>query len=334
MVDTQNGIADEIFDVLVKNNELEMEDLIKIFENHNSYIFGMEDEKTQRAVEKQLYQAVKNINYTYQISKVNFIWKQKVSENNKIVSEQLNTVSKVINNMAKEMEKPNIYKKNEDNFKLNIGISKTTKNKSKISGDTSTQMKLKDGKFLLALSDGMGTGEKARNSSKKAISILENMLLSGFNKDESIELINSALTTNFEDEMYATLDICILDLNTGNAEFVKTGACPTFIKSKGVVQVLKDFSAPAGMVSEIDLVTYDRDLDDGDIIVMCTDGVIDSIGQSDENWLKEMLEGLHTDNVQQIADLIIREAIDNGLGIARDDMTIMVVQINKKEQST
>lgn len=234
IVETENGIASDIFEVLVKKGEIEREDLIKIFENHNSYIMGVEDQEIERQTEKEIYQVVKNINYTYQVSKVNFIWKQKVSQNNKIVSEQLSNVSKVINNMAKEMTttKEEAEKSKKAKFKLSIGTSKTTKNQSTMSGDCSTQMKLTDGKYLLAISDGMGTGEKARRSSKKAINMLENLLESGFNKEESIKLINSALNTNIEDDMYATLDISILDLNTGNVEFVKNGACPTYIKTK------------------------------------------------------------------------------------------------------
>lgn len=332
LIETENGIADDIFKKLVENDEIESEDLIKIFENHNNFIIGIEDKEIEREIEKQIYQAVKNINYTYQISKVNFIWKKKVSKNNKIVSDQLNSVSKAINNIAKDM---NNDKKHEDNnedtiFKLSIGMSRTTKNGSNMSGDSNTQLKLKDGKYLLAISDGMGSGTKAKESSKKAIKMLENLLLSGFKKEESISLINSALNTNFDNEMYATLDISVLDLKTGNIELVKSGACPTYIKTSEGVQLVKESSSPAGIESKIELVTYDRDLENGDIIVMCSDGIIDSSGKTNEIWLKKILEEIKTKNVQKIANIIIQEAIDNGLGVAKDDMTIIVAKVEKK----
>ena len=83
------------------------------------------------------------------------------------------------------------------------------------------------------------------------------------------------------------------------------------------------------MINQIEYVNYDRDLENGDIIIMCSDGILDSSGQTDENWLKQLLEQIYTDNVQKIADIIIQEAIDNGLGIAKDDMTIIVVKIEK-----
>ena len=402
LADMENGIVDDIFELLIKKEEIESEDLLEVFEKHNSFIFGVDDDEMKKRIERQIYQAVKNINYTYQISKVNFIWKKKSSESNKIMSEQLNTVSKVINKMAKGIQETKISREEEkeekiirlfeqkgiscqeneirkakngkykvkieslkpvdtkieiiekilakelgektiwkskaettdyyesaDKYSLNIGISKTTKNKSEISGDSSTQIKLQDGKYLLAISDGMGSGEKAKKSSKMAINLLEKLLASGFDKESSIELINTALNTKFEEDMYATLDLTILDLYNANAEFVKTGACPTYIKTNENVKIIKEETMPAGMVSEVELASFDRDISDGEIIVMCSDGILESAGQNKEEWLKDILEEIKTDNVQKIADIIIREAIDNGLGIAKDDMTIIVAKVEK-----
>ena len=331
LIEEENGIVNDIFDLLMQKEEIENEDLIKVFENHNSYIIAIEDKEAQKDIEKQIYKVVKNINYTYQISKAKFIWERKASEHKKVVSEQFDNVSKVINNIAKDidkMENSNLEELN-PKFHLNIGISRTTKNGSKVSGDSSTQLKLKDGKYLIALSDGMGSGEKARKNSRKAIKILENLFSAGFKKDESLSLINSALNTNPESDMYATLDIVILDLNSGNIELIKSGACPTYIKTKDEVQVIKADSIPAGMIEKIEAVTFDRDIENGDIFVMCTDGIIDSSGKTNETWLKQVLQGIQTDNVQKIADIIIGEAIDNGLGLAKDDMTIIVAKIEE-----
>ena len=52
-----------------------------------------------------------------------------------------------------------------------------------MSGDGILSIRLKDGKYLLALSDGMGSGEEAKQSSNKALKMLENLLLSGFDKN-------------------------------------------------------------------------------------------------------------------------------------------------------
>ena len=154
----------------------------------------------------------------------------------------------------------------------------------------------KDGKYLLAICDGMGSGQVARNSSRKVINMLENLLTSGFEKDTSIELINTAMTTSVEDDMYATIDAAILDLYAGNIELIKNGACSTYIKAQTGVQIIKDASVPVGMSNHVKAVKYDKDLEDGDIIVLCTDGIQDS---GEDNWLKNILERLQTENVQK-----------------------------------
>ena len=212
-----------------------------------------------------------------------------------------------------------------DLYNLNVGIARAKKYNSPVSGDTSLQTKLNDGKYLLAISDGMGSGPEARKSSKIAIKMLERMLTSGFKKDVSIKMINSTLSANNDEDMYATLDILILDLYQGNIEFIKNGACPTYIKRNKEVELVKSISLPTGIINDIDLVVYDKDIKDGDIIVMCSDGIVESNTEylHKELWLKYFLEELQTDDVQQIADLIISEAIDNDYGKEKDDMTVI-----------
>ena len=219
-----------------------------------------------------------------------------------------------------------------DNFRLQVGISKATKKGSPVSGDTSLQTKLDDGKFLLAISDGMGSGPEARKSSKIAIKMLERLLQAGFDKENSLKLINSTVSANTDEDMYATLDVEIFDLYAGNVEFIKNGACPTYIKRGGQVQILKSESLPTGILEDIDLVQYDKDLKDGDILVICSDGILESNKEylNKELWVKYILEDMATDDVQQIADILIKESIDNDYGQEKDDMTVIVAKVKSK----
>lgn len=220
-----------------------------------------------------------------------------------------------------------------DKYVLQIGFSKKTKDGSSISGDSNLTIKLDDGKYLLAISDGMGTGPKAREASKLAVKMLERLLSSGFDKDTSIELINSILPQITEEDTFATLDIAILDLYAGNIEFIKNGACPTYIKENNKkVQIIKALTLPAGILENINLVVYDKDIEENDILVMCSDGIMESNAeyQNKELWVRDILESIETDNVQKIADIITKEAIDNGYGITKDDMTIIVAKFIKK----
>ena len=217
-----------------------------------------------------------------------------------------------------------------DKYIIQIGQATKIKNDSPISGDSLLQIRLNDGKYLLALSDGMGSGPEARKSSQIAIKMLERLLLSGFDKDTSIDLINTTIM-NANEEIFATLDIIIIDLYNGKIEFVKNGACPTYVKNKKKVQIVKSLSLPAGILNNINLTTYDKDIEDQDILVMCSDGILDSNVEykNKELWVKYILEDIETNNSQKIADLIVSEAVDNSYGISKDDMSIIVCKLIK-----
>lgn len=218
-----------------------------------------------------------------------------------------------------------------DKFRVQIGQATRIKNDSPVSGDSLIQIRLNDGKYLVALSDGMGTGPEARKSSQIAVKMLERLLMSGFDKDTSIDLINTTIM-NTDEEIFATLDIAIIDLYNGKVEFIKNGACPTYVKNKRKVQIVKSLSLPTGILKDISLTTYDKDIEEQDILVMCSDGILDSNVEykNKELWVKYVLEDIETTNCQKIADLILNEAVDNSYGIAKDDMSIIVCKFGRK----
>lgn len=411
-------IKKDLYKTLIENQKIARQELLDIFAKHNNYIIGFDDVKISMTIEEQLNEILKVLNDTYKISKVNFIWQQKIEENKRTMSNQLEGVSKVITSLVNEIEEDSLkqdekYKSqreqiiaiakekqiplkdilikqektgryvvttymdvckeettkgclieeiekilskvlkekivsqttqcalkqensvcihhyaSENKYRIQLGIAKATKAQSVVSGDSYLTTKLSDGKYLIAISDGMGSGPQARQSSQIAIKMLDRLLTNGFDKDTSVELINSTLSIHSNEDSYATLDIAILDLYEGNIEFIKNGACPTYIKQRKEVQILKALSLPAGILENIKLVVYDKDVEDNDILVMCTDGIMESNAEykNKELWVKNILEEIQTDNVQKVADIILKEAIDNNFGVAKDDMTIVVAKI-------
>lgn len=218
-----------------------------------------------------------------------------------------------------------------DKYVMAIGTGETTKSKSELSGDSMLNIRLKDGKYLVAISDGMGTGTEARKSSTQALKMLENLLLSGFDKNISLDLINTTLI-NQNPEIFATLDIAIIDLYLGNIEFIKSGACPTYIKNKKKVQIIKSNSLPTGMIEGNNIQTFDKDIISGDIMIMCTDGILDANIEykNKELWIKYLLEDIETTNTKKIAELVLNEAIDNNFGTIKDDMSIIVCKFMRQ----
>jgi len=177
----------------------------------------------------------------------------------------------------------------------------------------------------------MGSGEKARNASKFVVDTLNTMLSKGFKRNETIQLINSELSFNKEDEMYATIDISILDLYSGKMLMSKNGACNTYIKNKKAVAVYQGKNLPVGIVQDAGFEIQEKELTEGDIILMCSDGLLACKDETKKDWIEEFLKNVNTNNVQKIAELITNEAVDNSLGIPKDDITVIVARIIKKK---
>ena len=245
-------------------------------------------------------------------------------------------LTKILGEKIVQNQETSIGKKldflSDDKYVMAIGMANKTKTKSEVSGDNTLTIRLKDGKYLVAISDGMGSGKEANKSSNEALNLLENLLLSGFDKNISLDLINNALI-NQNKESFASLDIAIVDLYQANVEFIKSGACPTYIKQGKKVQMVKSNSLPTGIVEESKIQTFDKDIKQGEIIVLCSDGILDSNVEykNKELWVKYLLEDIETTNTRKIANLILEEAVDNNYGVAKDDMSVIVCKFRKKE---
>ena len=220
-------------------------------------------------------------------------------------------------------------------FQVTTGVARKAGQASGICGDSYSFNGLAHGKYMLALSDGMGIGSKAADESRVVISLLENFLEAGFDLDTTIRTINSTLLLRSQDEIFATADLCLLDLVTGKADFVKIGAVSTFIKRGDYVEVVKASSLPIGILDSIQLEKASLRLKDEDTIIMITDGVLDnsSKGEKAEDWLIEVMDSLDTRNPQEMADYIMEAVLalkDHKKGKALgDDMTVMVTRVWK-----
>jgi len=137
----------------------------------------------------------------------------------------------------------------------------------KSSGDNFGFYKLSSGKYVITLSDGMGTGDSASKESRAVIELMDSFLRAGFDKKIAIKLINSVLLLKSDNQSFATIDMCIIDLYTGIAEFLKTGAEPSYIKKDAEVLSVSGSSLPIGITSKAEPEMFCCNLTDGDVIV-------------------------------------------------------------------
>ncbi len=216
-------------------------------------------------------------------------------------------------------------------YEVETGIAGAAKNGDLLSGDSFSAMELGNGKFAVALSDGMGNGERARAESSAALSILQQLLQSGMEEKLAIKSVNSVLMLRSSDEMYATVDVALIDLYNANTTFLKIGSTPSFIKRGSEVFPISANNLPVGIVNDIDVDLVSLPLQPGDILIMMTDGIYDAPGHAvnKELWMKRVLSEIHTDIPQDFADILLERVVRYHHGNIYDDMTVVVARVEK-----
>lgn len=198
------------------------------------------------------------------------------------------------------------------------------------SGDSYTYGKLKEGRYLTVISDGMGSGPEAGQESNAAIKLIEKFAKIGFDRINAINMVNSLMTINFsENEKFSTVDLSDINLYTGEVDFMKVGAVASFIKSNQKVEVISSKTLPIGVLDKVDVDLAKRDLDNGDIIVMLSDGILDydntEVGKVD--WIVKYLEETNMNTPEDICKDILEKAKLLRKAKVKDDMTVVVSKV-------
>lgn len=216
-------------------------------------------------------------------------------------------------------------------FIVKTGVATAAKGGGLISGDCHTTMELGEGKYAVAISDGMGNGVRAREESSETLRLLEQILQTGISEQVAIKSINSILALRTTDEIFATLDLAIINLHNAVVRFLKIGSSPSFIKRGDEVIQVEASNLPIGIIEHVDLDTVNHTLMSGDILIMMSDGVFDGPKEVVNNdiWLKRKIAQLKTNDPQAIADLLLEEVVRSERGLIQDDMTVVVAKINK-----
>ncbi|WP_246476481.1 stage II sporulation protein E [Salicibibacter cibi] len=200
-----------------------------------------------------------------------------------------------------------------------------------ISGDNYAAMQLGFGKFAVAISDGMGNGRRAHRESSETLQLLQNILKSGIDEGVAIQSMNSLLSLRADDEMFSTLDLTIIDLQTADSNFLKIGSMPSFVKRKERVFSIEAGNLPMGIVSEANFEMKQERLQDEDILVMMSDGLFDGARwiENKEWWMKRLIREIESVDPQIIADVLLEEVMRMSEGSIADDMTVVVAKVRR-----
>jgi stage II sporulation protein E len=216
-------------------------------------------------------------------------------------------------------------------FEVETGVACAAKGGDLLSGDSFSTVELGNGKFAVALSDGMGNGERARAESSAALSILQQLLQSGMDEKLAIKSVNSVLMLRSSDEMFATVDVALIDQYSAKTTFMKIGSTPSYIKRGTEVIQISANNLPIGILQDIDVDLISMQLMPGDTLIMMTDGIFDAPGPAvnKEMWMKRIIQGIDEEEPQVFADCLLETIVRYHQGEIMDDMTVVVARVEK-----
>lgn len=198
----------------------------------------------------------------------------------------------------------------------------------RVCGDSVTYFK-GGGQLHLLLSDGMGSGQEAQRESKLALRLVEQFLTAGIEADTALRTINAALNLRSDEHgSFTTIDLLSVDSQKRQAQLIKYGAAPTYIKRRGSVRRITGSALPAGLQAAGSNVTPVRfSLEEDSFVLMVSDGVADS---GDDSWLSDLLAGWQGEDPNLLVTLVLKECRNRRGG--DDDCSAMCLYLPPQKQ--
>jgi stage II sporulation protein E len=214
-------------------------------------------------------------------------------------------------------------------YNIQTGVSHAAKGGGFVSGDSYLTMELGSGRYALAISDGMGNGERAYLESMETLRLLKQILHSGIDEKVAIKSINSILSLRTTDEIFSTLDLAVIDLHHAGVKFLKIGSTPSFIKRNSDIIKVEASNLPIGIIQDFDVDVVSEQLKADDVLIMMSDGIFEGPKHIEnvDMWLKRKIKEFETNDPQAIADLLLEEVVRTKSGEIDDDMTVLVAKI-------
>ncbi|AOV06297.1 SpoIIE family protein phosphatase [Sporosarcina ureilytica] len=214
-------------------------------------------------------------------------------------------------------------------FSFDYGVMMASGYQTFQAGDAYEVFSIHEGLAAVLLSDGMGQDINAYHESRKVIRLMRECLNRKMNPETAMHTLHYMMSLNGLDDMYATLDLALIDLQDGRLWSWKAGSMSTYIKRGGDFLRLDSQSVPVGFLPSPSIEAKSEQLKSGDILVMMTDGIFNGEVslQLQEKALYGILEKYGQENCEEIAERIVNE-LERRFQSVEDDRTVLVLKID------
>lgn len=220
-------------------------------------------------------------------------------------------------------------------YKGRYHVRRIKKYGSPVSGDNFSVKEYEDGRLVMMLSDGMGSGSLASCESCMMLDTMEELLEAGFAPEYSIAFANRCMSRRNKGRIFTTFDMVVIDMYDGTMRSFKQGASVTYVIRPGddgnEVRQITSTTLPVGVLDDAECDMADVKLAAGDAVVMVSDGLSD-MDVSDH--MQDVLKGIRVGDSRRMVDDILGAMIGQGDVSLRDDVTVMAAVISGSEKSS
>ncbi len=237
-------------------------------------------------------------------------------------------------NIAAEIQKTIIPKKLPEFTGISFGAY-TTPAKG-VSGDYYDVIQTRRDKVVLAIGDVAGKGVQAALIMVMVRSILH--LVTNTDKDvrTMMSWINRGITGKIDIDSYATIGLLEINVDTGVVEYSNANHPPVLVyrKAMDTIEAVEIKSLPIGVDKLNEYAKKSFRLEPGDVIVMYTDGILESMNGQGKQYGRKSLGNVvmqnHALSAKDIAAKI-KTDLDAFVGSSRqhDDQTILVMKMKQ-----
>lgn len=194
------------------------------------------------------------------------------------------------------------------------------------SGDTYYLGQLQDGRFIAALSDGMGHGDAAAVESRQTVELLRLCLDAGYDRSQTLTAVNGMMLLAGRGERFSTVDLLLLDLWTGQATLDKLGAAGSYLVQEGKLRRITGDALPLGILEDVESGENRMRMQPGDMLLLLSDGIEDAFGNREE--METVLrEAILAGAAQETAEQILSAAQRAQGSACADDQTVLVLHV-------
>lgn len=206
-------------------------------------------------------------------------------------------------------------------YYLDVEIYQISKNEDSPCGDYYDSFIDNKGNAYIVLSDGMGSGARARIDSAFVCDMLIKLLSAGTGEESAIEIVNASVMLKSSDESFATLELCKVDLYSGDVTIYKAGSADTYIRSGKEYRHLSGSGLPVGAEDIPSYKKYSFNLSSRDMIIMTSDGA-----ELNEGWLFREMARNDTE-LKELAENVARTAKFHSGNKINDDISVIAMRL-------